>query len=80
MLAYDCTMTLELTPALEQDLKHLASETHSSIDQVAQQALESYVAYKLSLSAIVKRGDADIAAGRLISSEEMLERIERNFA
>jgi len=73
-------MTLQLTPALEEELKHIASATHSSVDEVAQQALESFVAYKRDLSEAVKRGNADIAAGRVISSEEMLARIERNFA
>ncbi len=73
-------MTLQLTPALEQELQRLANESHSSVDELAQAALERFVAYKRELSALVKRGNADIAAGRYISSEEMLARIERNFA
>jgi predicted transcriptional regulator len=73
-------MMLELPPALEQELKTLAIESRRSVDQLAQQALESFIAYNRDVSQAVKRGRADIAAGRLLSSEEVLSRIERNFA
>jgi len=73
-------MMLELTPALEQELKNLATESRRSVDQLAQQALENFVAQRRDVSEAVKRGRADIAAGRLVSSEEVLSRIERNFA
>lgn len=73
-------MTVHLTHELEEDLLHLASESHQSVDELAQQALADFVAYRRDLSEAVKRGDADIAEGRLLSSEEVLARIERNFA
>ena len=38
-------MAVHLTPALEQRLEHLANESHRSSDELAQEALESYLAH-----------------------------------
>jgi predicted transcriptional regulator len=73
-------MTLQLTPGLEEELKNLAFQSHTSVDELAEQALGSFVAHRRDLSEAVKRGRADIAAGRILSSEEVLARIERGFA
>ena len=70
-------MTLELTPDLEQDLQHLAAQSNSTPDELAQHALEDFVAYRRDLSEAVKRADDDIAAGRVIPHEEVVDRIER---
>ncbi len=73
-------MKLQLTPAMEHNLHDLAARSHRSAEDLALEAVEQFVAYRLELSDLVKRGNADIAAGRLLSSEEVLERIESNFA
>jgi predicted transcriptional regulator len=70
-------MTLQLTPALEQELEHLAAQSNSTADALAQRALEEFVAHRLDLNEAVKRGDEDIAAGRLLSHEEVFARIDR---
>jgi len=69
-------MSIQLTPALEQDLQHLAAQSNTTADDVAQRALEDYVAYRRDLNEAVRRGDEDIAAGRLFKHEEVFARIE----
>jgi len=69
-------MSIQLTPALEQDLQHLAAQSNTTADDVAQRALEDYVAYRRDLNEAVRRGDEDIAAGRLFTHEEVFARIE----
>ena len=73
-------MAIEITPALEQDLEHLAVEYRTSVGELAQRALEEFVACEGDLCAAAKRGDADIAAGRLLDHEEVVERIDRLLA
>jgi len=73
-------MTLDLTPATEQDLQDLAARSARSPEDLAREAVERFVAHRRDLTELVKRGDADIAAGRLLSSEDVLARIERKFA
>jgi predicted transcriptional regulator len=69
-------MSINLTPALEQRLQHLAAETHRTPDEVAQEGLDRFLAYEEDLHATVTRGREDIAAGRLIEHDEVFARIE----
>jgi predicted transcriptional regulator len=68
-------MAVHLTAALEQDLHHLAAESNSTADELAQRALEDFVAYRKDLNEAVRRGDADIAAGRVLDHEEVFARL-----
>ena len=70
-------MAVQLTPALEHQLQQLAAQSDRTADQLAQQALESFVAYRQDLNDAVRRGNEDIAAGRLVEHEEVVARIER---
>ncbi len=72
-------MAVHLTPALEQELQNLAAQSHSTPDQLAQHALEDFVAYRRDLNDAVKRADEDIAAGRVLQHEEVVARINRLF-
>jgi predicted transcriptional regulator len=73
-------MALQLTPALEQQLQELASQSDLTADELAQRALESFVAYRRELNEAVRLGDEDIAAGRVLEHEEVVARIERLLA
>ena len=70
-------MALHVIPALEQDLQHLAAKANSTMDELAQHALEEFVAYRRELSEAVRLADEDIAAGRVLPQDEVLSRIER---
>jgi predicted transcriptional regulator len=68
-------MAVHITAALEQQLHHLAAESNLTADDLAQRALEDFVAYRLDLNEAVQRADEDIAAGRVFSHEEVVARI-----
>lgn len=72
-------MTLQLTPALEQRLEQVAAQTHRSPEELAQEGVDRYLVQEEQTLAIIERGRADIAAGRLVTSEDVLARIERMF-
>ncbi len=73
-------MALNLTPALEADLQHLAAQSNTTADDVAQRALEDYVAYRRDLNEAVQRGNEDIAAGRVLTHEEVFAEIDKLLA
>lgn len=72
-------MAVHLTPALEQELQDLAAQSNVTPDELAQHALEGFVAYRRDLNEAVKRGDEDIAAGRVLEHEEVVARINRRL-
>jgi predicted transcriptional regulator len=72
-------MAIQLTAELEQDLQNLADQSNTTADDVAQRALEDFVAYRRDLNEAVQRGDEDIAAGRILTNEEVFARIEARF-
>jgi predicted transcriptional regulator len=70
-------MPVHLTPDLEQELQNLAAQSNSTADELAQRALEDFVAYRRDLNDAVKRGDEDITAGRVLDHDEVVARINR---
>ncbi len=70
-------MTLHLTAALEKDLQYLAAQSNSTPDELAQHALEDFVAYRRDLNEAVRRGNEDIAASRVLDHEEVVASIEQ---
>ena len=70
-------MAVHLPPALERELQSLAAQSHTTPDELAQQALEGFVAYRRDLNDAVQRGDEDIAAGRILEHAEVVARIDR---
>jgi predicted transcriptional regulator len=69
-------MNIQLSPSLEQDLRHLAAQANTTADDVAQRALEEFITYRRDLNEAVQRANADIAAGRVYEHEEVVARIE----
>jgi predicted transcriptional regulator len=73
-------MMVELTPALQKELGHLAAERGLSVDDLAHYAIESFVLQERDLHAAVQRGEQDMAAGRLLQHDEVVSRINRLLA
>ena len=71
-------MALHLTPALEQRLEHLAAHTHRSPDELAQEGVEALLDHEERSATLIARGQADIAAGRVVSHEEVVARFTRS--
>ena len=69
-------MTLQLGPALEQGIEHLAALTRRSPEELAQEGMDRFLAQEEQTLAILERGRADISAGRLLEPEEVLAQIE----
>ena len=69
-------MALQLTPDLEQELQHLATQSNSTPDELAQHALEDFAAYRRDLNEAVARAYADFASGRVVAHEDVVARIE----
>lgn len=72
-------MAVQLTPALEQRLHHLAAIQDRTPDDLAEQLIEQSVAYEEDILATIQRGRDDIAAGRILTHEEVVARIEKLF-
>lgn len=70
-------MALQLTPALEQRLDQLAAHTHRSANELAQEGLETFLDYEERSMAIVERGRADIAAGRVTDHDAVADRFAK---
>jgi predicted transcriptional regulator len=68
-------MSIQLTPALEQSLQHLAAQSNTTADDVAQHALEDFVAFRRELDEAVKQSDEDIKTGRLLEHRKVVTRM-----
>ena len=73
-------MALQLTPDLEQKLENLAAESHVSPDELAQTAVENFVAEYEELSAAVKEADEEFERGDFVSHEEVVAMFAKRFA
>ena len=72
-------MAVQLKPEQEERLQQLAAQAGVTADEYLQQQVDSLLEYQEDLAAAVKRGDEDIAAGRLLANEEVFARIERRL-
>jgi predicted transcriptional regulator len=73
-------MTLELPPALEQELKSLAIESQRSPNEIAEEALASFISSRKQRLALIRQGEEDFARGDFFTSEEVHAHIEEMFA
>lgn len=69
------TMTIRIDPAVKADLDLLASYTKRSKSYLASEAISGFVAHELKIAEGIRRGLADIEAGRVIPHEEAMARI-----
>jgi predicted transcriptional regulator len=70
-------MAVQLKPEQEQRLQHLASQSGLTMDELLQRQLDHFLDYQEDLAMAVKRGDEDIAAGRVLEHDEVVARIEK---
>ncbi len=68
-------MTLELTPALQEALEKLAIECESTPSELAQRAIEEYVAYTRQLAIDVREAEEEADREGWIPHEEVFEQL-----
>ena len=73
----DTTLTITLTPDLGASLAELARAEGRAPESVALDAIAEHVAAALEMRARILRGEADIAAGRVVPHEEVLADLAR---
>ena len=69
------TMTIRVTPAVKAKLDRIAVHTRRTRSFLAGEAVAAYVDRELDIIDGVKRGLADMEAGRLIPHEEAMAEI-----
>jgi predicted transcriptional regulator len=68
-------MTLDLTPALQEELEKLAIECESTPTQLAQKAIEEYVAYTRQLPTDVREAEEEADREGWVPHEEVFEQL-----
>lgn len=69
------TVTVRLAPETKARLEELAVETRRTKSFLAGEAIASYVERELAIVEGIKRGIADVKAGRVIPHEEAMRRL-----
>jgi predicted transcriptional regulator len=69
------TVTVRLSPETKSRLEDLASQTRRSKSFLAGEAIVDYVERELKIVEGIKRGMADIDAGRTVPHDEAMRRI-----
>ncbi len=70
------TLTLRLTPELKAKLDRMADYTRRSKSFLAAEAIERYVDRELQIVEMIRAGQADIAAGRVVSHDEVMAEMD----
>ncbi|QPC91804.1 CopG family ribbon-helix-helix protein [Mesorhizobium sp. INR15] len=66
------TMTIRVTPEIKEKLGRLATNTRRSKSYLAAEAVAAYVDRELSIVDGIKRGMADVAAGRVVPHDDAM--------
>jgi predicted transcriptional regulator len=74
-MASSTTLTVRLTPKAKQRLGLLARQTKRTRSFLAGEAIVSYVKRELDIDDGLKRGLADMAAGRVLPHEQVMRHI-----
>lgn len=70
------TLTVRLQPELKERLGKLAEQTRRTKSFLAGEAIAGYVERELEIVAGIKRGLADMKAGRVVPHEEVMAEID----
>ncbi len=70
------TMTIRLGTDVKEKLDRIASETNRSRSYLAAEAVASYVDRELEIIDGIRRGLADIDAGRLVAHDDAMDEID----
>ena len=66
------TMTIRVRPDVKEKLDRIASDTQRSKSFLAGEAVAAYVERELEIIDGIKRGMADVAAGRVVPHEQVM--------
>ena len=66
------TMTIRVRPDVKEKLDRIASDTQRSKSFLAGEAVAAYVERALEIIDGIKRGMADVAAGRVVPHEQVM--------
>jgi predicted transcriptional regulator len=72
-------MNVHLTAAQEQRIGQLAADTHRSAEEIAQEALESYLRHVDALSAAVREGEESAERKGWLTHDEVFERLNQRL-
>ena len=70
------TLTVRLSPELKDKLGRLAARTQRTKSFLAGEAIGDYVARELAIIEGIERGLEDMRAGRVVTHEEAMRRID----
>jgi predicted transcriptional regulator len=71
-MAVSTTMTIRVTPETKQKLERIAADTRRSRSFLAAEAVTAYVDRELEIIGGIKRGLADVEAGRIVPHEQVM--------
>jgi predicted transcriptional regulator len=71
-MALSTTMTIRVTPETKQKLERIAADTRRSKSFLAAEAVTAYVDRELEIIGGIKRGLADVGAGRIVPHEQVM--------
>ncbi|WP_420963020.1 CopG family ribbon-helix-helix protein [Brucella sp. IR073] len=74
-MAASTTMTIRVTTDLKEKLDRIAASTQRSKSFLANEAIEAYVDRELEIIEGIKRGIADMEAGRVVPHDEAMAEI-----
>jgi predicted transcriptional regulator len=66
------TTTIRVTPETKQKLERIAADTRRSKSFLAAEAVTAYVDRELEIIGGIKRGLADVEAGRVVPHEQVM--------
>lgn len=66
------TMTIRVTPETKQKLERIAADTRRSKSFLAAEAVTAYVDRELEIIGGIKRGLADVEAGRVLPHQQVM--------
>lgn len=69
------TMTIRVSPEVKRKLDRLASNTRRSKSYLAAEAVSAYVDRELEIIEGIKRGLADVEAGRVVPHDEAMTEV-----
>ncbi len=74
------TLTIRLTQEAKKQLSHLADVTHRTKSFLAAEAIARYISRESEIIDGIGRGLADMKAGRLVTHDEAMARLENTIA
>ena len=72
-------MTVHLTPAQEEQLQTLATERGRTPDELAQEAVDRFLAYQAHHQAAVEEARSAVARGEVLEHEDVILRIQQRM-